>query len=91
VDVLKIDRSFVSGVGSDLSATLVVHSVIELAHRMGMQAVAEGVETEEQFAYMKEKGCDAVQGYLLGRPMPAEDFAELLRKGTAGLPRVAAP
>src|SRR5690606_30869483 len=91
VDVLKIDRSFVGAVGSDLSATVVVPSVIELAHRMGMQAVAEGVETEEQFAYMKEKGCDAVQGYLLGRPRPAADFAGLLRKGGAGLPRVATP
>lgn len=89
MDVLKIDRSFVSGVGTDLSATLVVHSVIELAHRMGMQAVAEGVETEEQFAYLKEKGCDAVQGFLLGRPSPAAAFAGLLRKGAGGLSWVA--
>jgi diguanylate cyclase (GGDEF)-like protein/PAS domain S-box-containing protein len=86
MDTLKIDASFVQGIGSDESSMTVINSVIELAHRMRMHAVAEGVETVEQLQYMKEQGCDAIQGYYFSRPVPADEFAKLLRKGTISRP-----
>jgi len=86
MDTLKIDASFVKGVGTDESAMTVINSIIELAHRMRMAAVAEGVETNEQYFYMKRQGCDAIQGYLFGRPVPPEEFAKQLKRGNVKLP-----
>jgi diguanylate cyclase (GGDEF)-like protein/PAS domain S-box-containing protein len=86
MDTLKIDASFVRGIGTDESAMTVINSIIELAHRMRMTTVAEGVETREQFLYMKQQGCDAIQGYLFGKPVPADEFAKLLKRGKVKLP-----
>jgi diguanylate cyclase (GGDEF)-like protein len=68
--VLKIDQSFVSGVASDRRDAAIVRSTIELAHRLGLEVVAEGVETRELMSPLRDAGCDIVQGYYLGRPVP---------------------
>ncbi len=79
VDILKIDRSFVSGLGrGDGSERQVVSAVTGLAASLGMHVVAEGVETAEQLAVLGELGVDGLQGYLLGRPVPAVEVEERL-------------
>ena len=78
VDVLKIDRSFVHDIRSDGADGKIAAAVIALAHSLGQQVVAEGVETEYQRDYLARHRCDVFQGYLFGRPMPGEDlFARL--------------
>jgi diguanylate cyclase (GGDEF)-like protein len=72
--VLKIDRSFVSNMESDPSNEAIVSSTIELAHRLGLQVIAEGVESPAQLARLREAGCDIGQGHLLGRPLPGDDL-----------------
>ncbi|CAA7613805.1 bifunctional diguanylate cyclase/phosphodiesterase [Magnetospirillum sp. SS-4] len=77
-DTLKIDRSFVSGAISDPNAARLVETIVTMAHGLGLETVAEGVETAEQLDFLRNCGCDLVQGFLLGRPMPAEDLARRL-------------
>jgi diguanylate cyclase (GGDEF)-like protein/PAS domain S-box-containing protein len=72
VHELKIDQSFVSGLGTDAADTAIVASCIKLAHAVGKQCVAEGVETPLQRRLLTEMGCDLLQGFLLGRPVPPE-------------------
>jgi diguanylate cyclase (GGDEF)-like protein/PAS domain S-box-containing protein len=72
VDVLKIDRSFVMHLAEDGSRRVIADAIIAMAHKLGMQVVAEGVETEEQRRILAGEGCDFFQGYLFGRPEPAE-------------------
>ena len=74
VDAVKIDRSFVSGLGSNTDDTAIVSAVIGLAHALGLQVVAEGIETPVQLDLLSELGCDLVQGFLLGMPSAAADF-----------------
>jgi EAL domain-containing protein (putative c-di-GMP-specific phosphodiesterase class I) len=74
VTEVKVDRSFVLTMMTDQGNALIVRSVIELAHNLGLTAVAEGVETEEAFEKLTEFGCDVAQGYLLARPMAAGEF-----------------
>ncbi len=78
VDVLKIDRSFVAGLGRDTEDEAIVAAVIDLAHAMGLSAVAEGVEEQIQLDRLRALGCDAAQGWLLGRPMAEADLIDLL-------------
>jgi diguanylate cyclase (GGDEF)-like protein len=75
VDRLKIDRSFVTDMAENEDDAAIVRSTIVLAHDLGLEVVAEGVETEECNALLAGLGCDLVQGYLFGRPMPAEEIA----------------
>ena len=77
-DLLKIDMSFVTGVDHDATKASIVETVIRLAQSLGMESLAEGVETEPERAYLAQAGCDLVQGYLLGRPAPADQVANLL-------------
>jgi len=78
-DGLKIDRSFVSDVDRDNEKAVLVRAMIEMAHNLNLKVVAEGVETEGELEYLRSHDCDYVQGYLLGRPMQAEQFFELLK------------
>jgi diguanylate cyclase (GGDEF)-like protein/PAS domain S-box-containing protein len=78
LDVLKIDRAFVTDVTTDPGSAAIVSTVILLAHALGCEVVAEGVETRAQLEHLRQNGCDFVQGYLFSRPVPAEDFARLL-------------
>jgi diguanylate cyclase (GGDEF)-like protein len=77
-DAIKIDKSFVAGLGRNLEDTTVVRMVVELAHTFGMEAIAEGVETKEQAFLLEEMGCDMAQGYLFSEPLAAEGVKNLL-------------
>ena len=90
IDQMKIDRSFVKDIVTDPGAATIATSVISLAHRMRVGVVAEGVETEAQAGYLRQNGCDEIQGYLFSKPLPAEEFAELVRQGET-LPMPEAP
>ncbi|HZW12929.1 MAG TPA: EAL domain-containing protein [Noviherbaspirillum sp.] len=74
LDSLKIDRGFVKGVPHDLDDVAITEAIIAIAHKMQLKVVAEGVETKEQAAFLRAAGCDVAQGYLMGRPMAAEDL-----------------
>jgi EAL domain-containing protein (putative c-di-GMP-specific phosphodiesterase class I) len=83
IDMLKVDRSFVNGIEDDPRDAAITANLIDLAHTLGVIAIAEGIETEAQLEKLREMGCDHAQGYLFGRPVPAARFAELL-EGTPG-------
>ena len=71
IDVVKIDRSFVRGVGAHPGDEMIVRAIVGLAHSLDMTVVAEGIEEEAQLAYLRRHGCDHAQGFLLGRPATA--------------------
>jgi len=78
VSELKIDRSFVRDAPTNPDDATIVRAVIDLAHALGLRVVAEGVETDEQAVLLRQFGCDRMQGFRLGRPMPAAAFVKLL-------------
>jgi diguanylate cyclase (GGDEF)-like protein len=78
VDILKIDRSFIQGIGSSERDRVMVTGVVFLAHGLGVETVAEGIETVEQRDLLLACGCELMQGYLFARPMPAEDLTSFL-------------
>jgi EAL domain-containing protein (putative c-di-GMP-specific phosphodiesterase class I) len=84
VSELKLDRTFLTGAPQDKRAVSVIRSTVDLAHSLGLRIVAEGIENLEALALVDELGCDAAQGYLMGRPVPAQDFD----LGPVGLKRV---
>ena len=75
---IKIDQSFVAGLGRDAFDSAIIESVIELAHAVGLHVTAEGVETVEQLCRLRALGCDFAQGYYFARPQPAADLRALL-------------
>jgi EAL domain-containing protein (putative c-di-GMP-specific phosphodiesterase class I) len=76
--LLKIDRSFVSGLGTDPEDTAVVTAIVSLAGSLGLETIADGVESKEQVAALKDLGCEWGQGRYFARPRPSEAIAELL-------------
>jgi diguanylate cyclase (GGDEF)-like protein len=78
IDGIKIDRSFVAGLPGDASSGAIVAAVVGMAHALGRTVTAEGIETSEQLAFLQALGCDLAQGYLLGRPMPFSQLANVL-------------
>jgi len=85
VSVLKIDRSFVQGLSSDPRDNAIVDAIVTMAHGLGLSVVAEGVETQEQLEVLETRGCDAVQGYLLSRPLDIEACRRFLHGERSGL------
>lgn len=80
IDTLKIDKSFIDTVISDNNTKIITESIIYMVKRLGYETVAEGVETKEQFEYLKSIECDNIQGYFLGRPMPPDQVEKLLKE-----------
>ncbi len=86
LDKLKIDRSFVAGVGEDTHSAAIVSTVALLGSKLGLQVVAEGVETRSHLEFLLEEGCDKLQGYYFCRPVAAESLGRLLARGRGRLP-----
>ena len=80
-DTIKIDRSFVKGCVSNEKNIVIIKAIIAMGHSLGKKIVAEGIETREQYHFMKQYGCDEAQGYYFSPPVPEEEFAVLLCKG----------
>jgi len=80
IDVLKIDQSFIYDIGKDADDTTLVTAIIAMAHKLNLKVVAEGVEAPHQFEFLQQHQCDYVQGFLLGKPIPAKAFQALVEK-----------
>jgi diguanylate cyclase (GGDEF)-like protein/PAS domain S-box-containing protein len=84
IGTLKIDKSFVRDAAADAEDATIVSTIVDMAHSLNMEVVAEGVETEEQLTFLKTLECDHVQGLLFGKPMASADYLELLMTQRAG-------
>ncbi len=80
IRTLKIDRSFVKDIETDPSDADICDVTVLLAHKLGLEVVAEGVETEAQLKFLRSIGCEKIQGYLISRPLPGEQLEGLLRQ-----------
>ena len=80
IDEIKIDKFFVDGIGKEGTRETILNAAIAMGHGLGLTVVAEGVETHEQLSYLRAHQCDYTQGFLLSRPVPAEDALDLLRR-----------
>jgi diguanylate cyclase (GGDEF)-like protein/PAS domain S-box-containing protein len=83
VDIIKVDLSFVQGAERDPKDAAITANIINLAHALGLRAIAEGIETDGQLRSMRDLGCDLAQGYHFARPMPPDELGELLSRGSA--------
>jgi len=80
IDSVKIDRTFVGDIDSDADDRVITDTIIIMAHTLGLTVIAEGVETQEQMDYLREKGCDEAQGFLVSHPLEADDCLAFLRR-----------
>ena len=78
VDIIKIDKMFVDAIGTDRNSTTIVETLVDLAHNMRMDVVAEGVENFEQVMYLRELGVRSAQGYVFAPPLPGKSFLQLI-------------
>jgi diguanylate cyclase (GGDEF)-like protein len=85
IDEIKIDRSFVQGMGTDLSDLAIVRAIVDLGHSLGLRVVAEGVEEEAARDALREMSCDEAQGFLISRPMPVDRFEAWLQSRTVSI------
>ncbi|AEG00540.1 putative bifunctional diguanylate cyclase/phosphodiesterase [Methylomonas methanica] len=85
LDQLKIDQSFVRDIANDPSAAVIIQTIIGMAQNLGLEVIAEGLETKEQLALLKQYGCRHYQGYLLGRPLPINEFDAVFAQANPGL------
>ena len=81
IDMIKVDGAFVQGAVDDPKDAAITANLVNLAHALGLVAVAEGIESEGQLSSLQDFGCDLGQGYLFARPMPADQITELLATG----------
>ncbi|MFB6362742.1 EAL domain-containing protein [Paenibacillus elgii] len=79
IDKLKIDQSFVRDIAYGSSGASIVATIVAMAHHLGLQVIAEGVETQEQIDFLRDKKCDLVQGYYYSRPLPPDEFERFLK------------
>jgi diguanylate cyclase (GGDEF)-like protein/PAS domain S-box-containing protein len=84
-DKVKIDRSFISDIETNRSNAAIVKAVINLAQSLNLPVIAEGVETETQRSLLRDQGCDQIQGYLIGKPLPIEEYVTLTNSGAVNL------
>jgi predicted signal transduction protein with EAL and GGDEF domain len=89
IDTLKIDRSFVTDVSNSSNKAYVLSAVLSLANDLGLETVAEGVETAQEKKFLIDKGCDILQGYLLSKPLPAEEAGQWMKRHQNGLSHAA--
>ena len=87
LDVLKVDRSFVDGLGTESRDTAVTEAIIAMSHALSLQVVGEGAETDLQVSELTRLGCDFVQGYHFSRPVPAHEITAMLQAGPAWFAR----
>lgn len=80
LDKLKVDQGFVRNITTDPKSAAIAHATIALGHGLGIKVVAEGVETEGQLAYLRQAGCDEIQGYLINRPVPGKELEAMLAR-----------
>jgi len=80
IDTLKIDQAFIRDIGTSPDDEAITRAIIAMAHSMGMEVVAEGVETDAHLDFLRKEGCDYIQGYLLSRPVPEQEVSQLLRR-----------
>ncbi len=81
IDTLKIDQSFVRDITTDSNDASIVTAIIAMGHGLGLKVIAEGVETQGQLGFLRNQGCDGIQGFLFSRPLPAAEIARLLQAG----------
>jgi predicted signal transduction protein with EAL and GGDEF domain len=89
IERIKVDRSFVSGLGQKAESPVVVKSIVDLGHSLGLKVMAEGIETRDQLDFLKAVGCELGQGYLFARPMQANAVADYLRRAQPGMRKAA--
>lgn len=78
IDTLKIDKSFIDTVITDDSTRIITESIVSMVKKLGFETVAEGVETEAQYEYLRDIHCDNIQGFYLGKPMPKDEVEQIL-------------
>ena len=79
-DVLKIDKSFTDTLLTDSATRIITESIVSMVKSLGFESIAEGVEEEQQYKYLRAIGCDIIQGYLFGKPLSQEEIEQLLQK-----------